>query len=224
MGGWGAAARKETLTTSDFSVFSHSGSALPGPPQEETATFPRSAGCAETPTRLSSRPCTSPSQRPYPQQTRTYTHLRPCCRSPQGYRGGCPPGSAQPGSGGRKGGEEGWDPDPGQVPPRSPAPGTDMEEGRQSLKNARRREVGPDRPRPLHGPFAKTRESRPPALCSRGEQATCFPESRTRNSSEVLSTLSGCSRSDYRGWTAGESCNRCDPTKALLEPRSFSDA
>lgn len=42
-----------------------------------------------------------------PPNTGTYTYLRPCCRSPEGYVGGCPPGSTQLGSWGRKGGEEG---------------------------------------------------------------------------------------------------------------------
>lgn len=64
--------------------------------------------------------CTSLAPRASP-NTGAHSHLKPCCPSPEGDRGGCLPRSAQPGSPGLEGGDEGCHPDPGQVAPRAPA-------------------------------------------------------------------------------------------------------
>lgn len=62
-------------------VFPHSGSALPGPPQEQLAAFGTSAGYAQSATLV-----TQDTARLYPRDpppnTSTHTHLRPCCPSP----------------------------------------------------------------------------------------------------------------------------------------------
>lgn len=140
---------KETQRLLTFLSFPHSGSAFPGPPQEETATFSRSADCAETPTLLSPWPCTSLSQRPSPRHRHRHSP-EAILPEPGGVCGRLPARVRTTGKLGSQGRGGGLNPDPGQVAPRIPGSGTEMEEVRQSFKIARRRETDLGGPRPLN--------------------------------------------------------------------------
>lgn len=84
-GFWGGGgSEKAAPASSDFSVSPRPGSALPGSPREELASFPRSTGCAGTPHPLLIMATALLCPRDPPSNTRAYTHLRPCCRAVRG--------------------------------------------------------------------------------------------------------------------------------------------
>lgn len=110
------------------------------------ATFSRSADCAETPTLLSPWPCTSLSQRPSPRHRHRHSP-EAILLEPGGVCGRLPARVRTTGKLGSQGRGGGLNPDPGQVAPRIPGSGTEMEEVRQSFKIARRRETDLGGPR-----------------------------------------------------------------------------